>query len=78
MTLFDDKACGETVYYDGSLESGDGSRSTVLDVLTSSDLELVLLISLCLPEARMDKALGIEWHAIDRKIAYWKRPVKWH
>ncbi|PKK50893.1 hypothetical protein CI102_3105 [Trichoderma harzianum] len=74
MTLFDDKACGETVYYDGSLESGDGSRSTVLDVLTSSDLELVLLISLCLPEARMDKALGIEWHAIDRKIAYWKRP----
>ncbi|QYT02256.1 hypothetical protein H0G86_009262 [Trichoderma simmonsii] len=76
MTLFDDKSLGETVHYDGSLEAGGRSESMVGDVLTSSDLEPGLLASLRRFEARMDKALGIESHAIDRKTADQKLPVK--
>ncbi|KAL6817193.1 permease for cytosine/purines, uracil, thiamine, allantoin domain-containing protein [Trichoderma sp. SZMC 28015] len=78
MTLFDDKSLGETVHYDGSLEAGGGGESMVGDVLTSSDLEPGFLASLRRFEARMDKALGIESHAIDRKTADQKRPVKWY
>ncbi|KAL7911872.1 permease for cytosine/purines, uracil, thiamine, allantoin domain-containing protein [Trichoderma velutinum] len=77
MTLFDDKALDDMVHYDGSLEAG-GGESTVMDVLTSSDLEPGFLAALRRFEARMDKALGIESHAIDRKPADQKRPVKWH
>ncbi|PNP59292.1 hypothetical protein THARTR1_01038 [Trichoderma harzianum] len=78
MTLFDNKALGETVHYDGSLEAGGGGDPIVTDLITSSDSEPGLLASLHRFEARMDKALGIESHAIDRKTADQKRPVKWH
>ncbi|KAL7786835.1 permease for cytosine/purines, uracil, thiamine, allantoin domain-containing protein [Trichoderma afarasin] len=78
MTPFDDKNLDETVHYDGSFEAGGGGESPVGDILTSSDLEPGLLASLRRFEARMDKALGIESHAIDRKTADQKRPVKWY
>ncbi|KAL6816209.1 permease for cytosine/purines, uracil, thiamine, allantoin domain-containing protein [Trichoderma camerunense] len=78
MTHFDDKSLGETVHYDGSLEAGGGGESMIGDALTSSDLEPGFLASLRRFEARMDKTLGIESHAIDRKTADQKRPVKWY
>lgn len=55
----------------GELSSPDG-------LFAESDLEPGVLGYLRRLEARMDRAVGLESHAIDRKTDADKRPVKWH
>lgn len=55
----------------GGKDSSDG-------MFAPSDLEPGFLGALRRLEARMDRAVGVESHAIDRKTDADKRPVKWH
>ncbi|KAI8295275.1 Purine-cytosine permease FCY21 [Colletotrichum sp. SAR11_240] len=69
MDRYDEKGMGEkTSSPQGSLEAGSDD----------SPRETGILATLRRFEGRMDRALGVESHAIDRKTEADKRPVKWH
>ncbi|KAH0433703.1 NCS1 nucleoside transporter [Colletotrichum camelliae] len=69
MDRYDEKGMGEkTSSPQGSLEVGSDD----------SPRETGILAALRRFEGRMDRALGVESHAIDRKTDADKRPVKWH
>jgi NCS1 nucleoside transporter family len=61
-----------------TLESGSGDIPASEDFTTASANQSGILASLRRFEARMDRTLGVESHAINRKTAKDKRPVPWH
>lgn len=78
MASYEEKLKVEDGLNEVNLESGSGELSRSEDYTTSSDYEPGVLGKLRRFEARMDRALGVESHAIDRKTAQDKRPVPWH
>ena len=80
MSYYDEKLPDGKPIADVSLEAGSGSdrAEEQREGFTSSDFEPGFLATLRRFEARMDKAMGVESHAIDRKLPHQKRPVKWH
>ncbi|GKT52416.1 purine-cytosine permease FCY21 [Colletotrichum spaethianum] len=68
MDRYDEQGMGEKTSPQASLEAGSDDRPK----------ETGILATLRRFEGRMDKALGVESHAIDRKMDADKSPVKWH
>ncbi|KAL2203426.1 hypothetical protein CC79DRAFT_1338033 [Sarocladium strictum] len=73
MASSDEEVKGHSPVYEGTLESGSADEHQ-----TSPDHETGFLAALNRFEARMDRALGVESNAIDRKTEKDKRPVPWH